>query len=73
MFDVTRQYLQKLGFPGEDLWHLPTSEITFSDDANFRTVNRHYPEAIQSERGFCDRNYNTGVPAFEPIANMIAS
>ena len=43
MFDVTRQYLQKLGFPGEDLWHLPTSEITFPDDANFRieipTVN----------------------------------
>lgn len=43
MFNSTRQYIQNLGFPGEDLWNLPTSEATFSDGANFRievpTVN----------------------------------
>ncbi|MEL6580458.1 MAG: peptidase [Cyanobacteria bacterium J06621_12] len=43
MFDLTRQYLQTIGFPGEDLRHLPTSSRTFSDRAHFRlevpTVN----------------------------------
>ena len=44
MFDSTRQYLRSLGFPGEDLGNLPTSQIAFEDDgANFRlevpTVN----------------------------------
>ncbi|MEO0925206.1 MAG: peptidase [Cyanobacteria bacterium J06643_13] len=43
MFDLTRQYLQTIGFPGEDLGHLPTSSSTFSDRAHFRlevpTVN----------------------------------
>lgn len=43
MFNSTRQYLQSLGFPGEDLWNLPTSTIAFDDDAKFRievpTVN----------------------------------
>lgn len=43
MFDLTRQYLQSIGFPGSDLGHLPTSSATFVDDAHFRievpTVN----------------------------------
>ena len=43
MFNSTREYLQNLGFPGGDLWNLPTSSITFADNANFRievpTVN----------------------------------
>lgn len=43
MFDNTRRYLEKFGLPGGDLWHLPTSEVTFPDGANFRievpTVN----------------------------------
>ncbi|MEO1342447.1 MAG: hypothetical protein AAFV28_15190 [Cyanobacteria bacterium J06635_13] len=43
MFDLTRQYLQTIGFPGEDLQHLPTSSSTFADRAHFRlevpTVN----------------------------------
>ena len=43
MFDLTRQYLQKLGLPGEDKSNLPSSKLTFTDGANFRieipTVN----------------------------------
>lgn len=43
MFDLTRQYLQKLGLPGEDKRDLPSSKLTFADGANFRieipTVN----------------------------------
>ena len=43
MFDSTREYIKNLGFPGEDLWNLPTSKVTFADGANFRievpTVN----------------------------------
>ncbi|MDJ0687481.1 MAG: U32 family peptidase [Xenococcaceae cyanobacterium MO_188.B32] len=43
MFDLTRQYLQKLGLPGEDKNNLPSSKLTFTDGANFRieipTVN----------------------------------
>ena len=43
MFDSTRKYLQKLGFPGQDRWDLPSSPLTFADGANYRieipTVN----------------------------------
>lgn len=43
MFDLTRQYVESIGFPSADLWHLPTSSATFSDRAHFRlevpTVN----------------------------------
>ncbi len=43
MFDLTREYLKKLGLPEEDKNNLPTSELTFEDGANFRieipTVN----------------------------------
>ena len=43
MFEQTRQYLQSIGFPGEDLRQLPTSTATFTDQAHFRlevpTVN----------------------------------
>ena len=43
MFKSTRKYLQKLGFPEQDLWNLPSSSLTFADGANFRievpTVN----------------------------------
>ena len=43
MFDLTREYLKKLGLPDEDKNNLPSSDLTFPDGANFRieipTVN----------------------------------
>ncbi|MGK7951028.1 MAG: U32 family peptidase [Xenococcaceae cyanobacterium] len=36
MFDETRAYLRNLGLPGEDLYNLPSSQLTFADGANFR-------------------------------------
>ncbi len=43
MFDLTREYLKKLGLPEEDKNNLPSSELTFPDGANYRieipTVN----------------------------------
>ena len=35
MFNLTRQYLQSLGLPGEDLGNLPTSIATLDDDVKF--------------------------------------
>lgn len=60
MFDLTRQYLQNIGLPEGDFWHLPTSSATFEDDAHFRlevpTVN-----SFAAAKSLLQESINIGV------------